>query len=277
MMFKAILLAIIEGLTEFIPVSSTGHLILVGNIINFSGDFSDMYKVVIQLAAILAVIILYIDKLKLSIIDFFKYIISRDENNKGGFIFCINIVMGSIPITIIGLLLYDKIKSLFIIETVIIGFILGGILLLIAEIFLKNKNIKVKNVDDITLVQSFKIGIIQLLSIWPGMSRSASTIIGGWVVGLSTPISTEFSFYLAIPAIVGSSLIDLFKYDYSIMTPSLWSSFIVGFCVAFIVSLVVLKKFLEYLKRKPLIPFSIYRIIAGCILGTLFIFNKITT
>ncbi|APF26134.1 undecaprenyl-diphosphate phosphatase [Clostridium botulinum] len=271
---KAIIIAVVEGLTEFIPVSSTGHMILVGSAINFNGEFAKMFEVVIQLGAILAVVVLYWEKIKESIIEFFKFIFTKGKEGNTGFKFGINVIVGSIPIGITGLLFYRKIKALFRPEAVIIGFIVGGILLLIIENIFRKKEHAVQDIDSITFIQALKVGLLQILSVWPGMSRSASTIMGGWIAGISTPIAAEFSFFLAIPAMIGTSIKDLFEFDYSIMTPTLWSALILGFIVAFIVSIIVMNKFVSYLKKKPMKIFAIYRILAGLLLAVL-VFTKI--
>ncbi|KGO15450.1 undecaprenyl-diphosphate phosphatase [Clostridium botulinum] len=271
---KAIIIAVVEGLTEFIPVSSTGHMILVGSAINFNGDFAKMFEVVIQLGAILAVVVLYWEKIKESVVEFFKFIFTKGKEGKTGFKFGVNVIVGSIPIGITGLLFYHKIKSLFRPEAVIIGFIVGGILLLIIENMFRKKEHAVQDIDSITFTQALKVGLLQILSVWPGMSRSASTIMGGWIAGISTPIAAEFSFFLAIPAMIGTSLKDLFEFDYSIMTPTLWSALILGFVVAFIVSIIVINKFVSYLKKKPMKVFAIYRVLAGLLLAAL-VFTKI--
>ncbi|OSB12777.1 undecaprenyl-diphosphate phosphatase [Clostridium botulinum] len=271
---KAIIIAVVEGLTEFIPVSSTGHMILVGSAINFNGDFAKMFEVVIQLGAILAVVVRYWEKIKESIVEFFKFIFTKGKEGKTGFKFGVNVIVGSIPIGITGLLFYHKIKSLFRPEAVIIGFIVGGILLLIIENMFRKKEHAVQDIDSITFTQALKVGVLQILSVWPGMSRSASTIMGGWIAGISTPIAAEFSFFLAIPAMIGTSLKDLFEFDYSIMTPTLWSALILGFVVAFIVSIIVMNKFVSYLKKKPMKVFAIYRVLAGLLLAAL-VFTKI--
>ncbi|ACO85440.1 UDP-diphosphatase [Clostridium botulinum] len=271
---KAIIIAVVEGLTEFIPVSSTGHMILVGSAINFNGDFAKMFEVVIQLGAILAVVVRYWEKIKESIVEFFKFIFTKGKEGKTGFKFGVNVIVGSIPIGITGLLFYHKIKSLFRPEAVIIGFIVGGILLLIIENMFRKKEHAVQDIDSITFTQALKVGLLQILSVWPGMSRSASTIMGGWIAGISTPIAAEFSFFLAIPAMIGTSLKDLFEFDYSIMTPTLWSALILGFVVAFIVSIIVMNKFVSYLKKKPMKVFAIYRVLAGLLLAAL-VFTKI--
>jgi len=275
--FKAIIIAIVEGLTEFIPVSSTGHMILFGSLINFQGDFPKMFEVVIQLGAILAVVVLFWKKIKDSVIEFFKYIFTGGKSGKTGFRFGINVIVGCIPMGIVGVLFHDQIKSLFNLQSVIIGLLVGGLLLLIVEnMFRKSKIRTVKNIDDITPLQALKVGIFQVLAVWPGMSRSASTIIGGWVAGISTPIGAEFSFFLAVPAMVGSSAMDLFKYNFSKMTPTLWAALIIGFIVAFVVSIIVMDKFVSFLKKKPMRVFAIYRIAVGILLAIL-VFTKVIT
>ncbi|NMM65836.1 undecaprenyl-diphosphate phosphatase [Clostridium sp. P21] len=266
---KAIVIAIVEGITEFIPVSSTGHMILIGWAIHFQGEFARMFEVVIQLGAIMAVVVLYFKKIKDSIIEFFKFIFTKGREGKTGFRFGINVIVSSIPMGIAGVLFYSKIKSKFIPEAVIVGFIVGGILLLVIENRFRNKKHKIENIDKITYVQAFTVGLFQLLSMWPGMSRSASTIMGGWIAGLTTSIAAEFSFFMAIPAMIGATGKDLFEFNYAIMTPTLWVSLVIGFIVAFIVALVVMKKFVDYLKKKPMKVFAVYRIAAGVLLGVL--------
>jgi undecaprenyl-diphosphatase len=275
-LLKAIIIAIVEGVTEFIPVSSTGHMILVGWAIGFEGKFAKMFEVVIQLGAIMAVVVLYWKKIKESIIEFFKFIFTKGREGKQGFRFGINVITASIPMGIAGVLFYSKIKSKFIPEAVIVGFIVGGLLLLIIEKRFAGRTHKVESIDSITPIQSFKIGLLQLLAMWPGMSRSASTIMGGWIAGLSTPIAAEFSFFIAVPAMIGATGKDLFEFDYSIMTVTLWIALIAGFLVAFLVSLIVMKKFVDYLKKKPMKVFAVYRIVVGSLLGIL-VLTKIIT
>lgn len=280
---KAIFIAIIEGLTEFVPVSSTGHMILFGDLIGFNtqgSGFSEMFEVVIQLGAILAVIVLYWAKIRDSVIEFFKYIfawISKDKKaikqSLPGFRFGINVIIGSIPAGILGILFHKPIKKyLFSTKTVAVAFIVGGILLVIIENWFRKKAKKenvVKDIDNIKYSQSLVVGCFQVLSMWPGMSRSASTIMGGWIGGLSTTIATEFSFFLAIPAMVGASIVSLKDFDFSQMNTTYWIALILGFIVAFIVSIVVIEKFIAYLKKKPMRIFAIYRIIAGLVLAGL--------
>lgn len=269
LIFKAIIVAIVEGLTEFVPVSSTGHMILVSNLIDFTGAFADMFIIVIQLGAILAVVVLYWTKISTSVVDFFKFVFTKGREGETGFRFGINVIVGSIPALIVGLLLHDKIKSLLNPRAVIYGFIVGGILLIVIENIYRKRRPKARSIDAITAKESLIVGIAQCFAMWPGMSRSASTIMGGWIAGLSTPVAAEFSFFLAIPAMVGSTGLDMLKFDYSIMTTTDWIALAVGFVVAFIVALVVMNKFVNYLKKKPMRVFAVYRIIVGVILAVL--------
>ncbi|WP_160677849.1 undecaprenyl-diphosphate phosphatase [Clostridium sp. C8-1-8] len=270
---RAIIVAIVEGITEFIPVSSTGHMIIVGDIIGFSGTkFTNMFEIVIQLGAILAVVVLYWNKIWTMIKSFFRF-------EKKGIKFWMVIVVGTIPAFILGLIFNDLIDEyLFSAKTVAIGFIVGGILLILTENSYRKraKHLKVaKDVDDISYVQALKVGIFQCLAMWPGMSRSASTIIGGWVGGLSTAIAAEFSFFLAIPVMIGASGLKLRKFDYSKITSTEVVALIAGFIVAFIVALLVVDGFIAFLKKKPMRVFAIYRIFAGFILVALILANVI--
>lgn len=276
LIFKSIIIAIVEGLTEFIPVSSSGHMILVGNAIGFTGEFADMFEVVIQLGAILAVVVLYWKKIKDSVIEFFKYIFTKGKEGQTGFRFGINVIIGSIPAGVIGILFLDQIEALFAPEAVIVAFIVGGILLIVIENIFRRKKHSVKSLDDISYKQSFIVGVFQVLSMWPGMSRSASTIMGGWVAGLATPIAAEYSFFLAIPAMVGSSGVKLLHFDFSVMDTSAWISLIIGFVVAFIVSLIVMDRFVKFLKKRPMRVFAVYRVAAGVLLAILVMTGVIT-
>lgn len=268
--FKAIVVAIVEGLTEFIPVSSTGHMILVSSIIGFGKEqkaFADMFEVVIQLGAILAVVVLYWRKIKESIIEFFIYIFTKGRKGKTGYRFGINVIIGCIPMGIVGILFYKQIKMLFNPKVVVAALIIGGILLIIVENKFKRnkKKASTRKIDHISPIQALKVGIFQVLAVWPGMSRSASTIMGGWIAGLSTPVAAEFSFFLAIPAMIGSSAKDIFEFDFSIMNITLWVTLIIGFIVAFLVSIVVMERFVTYLKKRPMRVFAVYRIAIGII------------
>jgi undecaprenyl-diphosphatase len=174
-LLKAIIIAIVEGITEFLPISSTGHMIIIGHFINFTGEYANFFEVVIQLGAILAIVVLYWRKISESL---------KPKNlfnvNKSGFKLWLNMAIAFIPAAVIGLVFKKKIdKYLFNTLTVAIAMIVGGFLLFYIENIYR-KNNRTRDIDDVTPMQSLKIGIFQCLSLWPGMSRSASTIMGGW-------------------------------------------------------------------------------------------------
>ena len=255
LVLKAIIIAIVEGITEFIPISSTGHMIIVGNAINFKGAFANSFEVVIQLGAIFAIIVLYWNKIWTSVVEFFK-------GKPSGVKFWTNIIVAFIPAAVLGFLLNDKIDEyLFNPRTVAIGLIVGGFLLIIIENKFRNKH-TTKSIDKLSMKQSFKIGCYQCLALWPGMSRSASTIMGGWICGVSTVAATEFSFFLAIPTMVGATALTLFKTGMNFSTGEI-ITLVIGFVTAFLVALVVVERFISYLKTKPMKVFAIYRIVVG--------------
>lgn len=265
---KSIILGIVEGATEFLPVSSTGHLIIFQNLIGFESDtknYVEMYTYVIQLGAILAVVVLYKDKIFNTLRNFFPKKVGYE---KSGFRFWLIIFIACIPGGILGILLDDVAEKYFFnIKTVSIVLILGGIAMIIAENkFRENKN-TTKSIDEVTPVQAIKVGMFQSLAIIPGMSRSASTIIGGWVSGFSTVTAAEFSFFLAIPVMIGMSGLKIVKMggltglDFKEM-----AALIVGFIFSFIVALIVVEKFITFLQKRKMRIFAVYRIIFGSIL-----------
>ncbi|WP_125154751.1 undecaprenyl-diphosphate phosphatase [Clostridium rectalis] len=266
LIFKAIIIAIIEGLTEFIPVSSTGHMILVGHLIDFKGSFANLFEIVIQLGAILAVIVLYWDRLINSVKDIFA-------PDRRGLKFWINIVVAAIPAVILGFLFDDIIDAKLMNPiTVAAALVVGGILMIAIENKFRRKRGKTREVDNMNMRQSFVVGVFQCLALWPGMSRSASTIMGGWIAGLSTVVAAEFSFFLAIPMMFGASGLKLIKHGITMSTVEA-IALIVGFVVAFIVSLVVIEKFIKFLQKKPMRIFAIYRIFIGAIILILALFG----
>ena len=267
LIMKAIIIAIVEGITEFLPVSSTGHMIIVGDIINFHGEFARVFEIVIQLGAILAIVCLYSKKIFGSIKELF-------QGKSKGIRFWVNIIVAFLPAAVLGFLFDDLIDEyLFNSITVAIGLLVGGILLLITENKFKN-SFKTKNVDDMNKSQALKIGFFQCLALWPGMSRSSSTIIGGWLSGLSTVAATEFSFFLAIPTMVGATGLKLIK-NVNAITLGEGIVLLIGFIVAFIVAYIVVEKFINYLKKKPMKIFAIYRILLSIVLFILIYFGVI--
>ncbi|MCC5441044.1 undecaprenyl-diphosphate phosphatase [Clostridium botulinum] len=280
LILKAIIIGIVEGITEFLPVSSTGHMIIAGSLIGFDGTvyrkaYTDMFSVVIQLGAILAVVVLYWDKIISTLKNFFPS--DRVPVKKCGLKFWINIVIASIPAAVIGIPFNDKIEEkLFYPLPVTIALIVGAIWMIYAENRYRN-NSKVISIDDVNAKQAIIIGVFQCLALWPGMSRSASTIIGAWIVGLSTVAAAEFSFFLAIPAMIGASGMSLIKHNvFSTCSSIELIALAAGFIVSFIVALVVIDKFIAFLKKKPMKVFAIYRIVLGIVLIILIYTNIIT-
>jgi undecaprenyl-diphosphatase UppP len=261
---KSIIIGIVEGITEFLPISSTGHMIIVESLINFKGTFADknfvdMYDVIIQLGAILAVVVLFWNKIKDSIINFETY----------GFRLWKNIFIAFVPVAILGALLNSKIEEyLFGPFTVIAALILGGFLMLYMENKFRKGN-SIRSIDDVNSKQAVIIGLFQCLSLWPGMSRSASTIMGGWFSGLANVAAAEFSFFLAMPTMVAASGFKILK---AVLKHQVAFNFneivalVVTFIVSFFVALVVVDKFIGFLKKKPMRVFAIYRIIVGLLL-----------
>ncbi|MBU5425143.1 undecaprenyl-diphosphate phosphatase [Tissierella pigra] len=263
---KSIILGIIEGLTEFLPVSSTGHLVIFQNLIGFNGTnpkYVEMYTYVIQLGAILAVVILYWNKIKDTLLNFFPQKVGYE---KSGFRFWFMIFIACIPGGVFGILLDDLAdKYLFNPISIAITLFVGGILMIYAENKFRNKRVKTKELN-VTVKQAITVGLFQCLAIVPGMSRSASTIIGGWVSGLSTVAAAEFSFFLAIPVMVGMSTLKIYKIGGILaLSAAELISLAVGFFVSFIVALVVINKFISYLKKRPMRIFAIYRMVFAVI------------
>ncbi|WP_270180421.1 undecaprenyl-diphosphate phosphatase [Alkalihalobacillus sp. CinArs1] len=254
----AIILGIVEGLTEFLPVSSTGHLILTGYWLNFVDERAKTFEIVIQLGAILAVVVVY----RKRFIDLFSL-----DDNKGG-LSLMHIILGMIPAIVAGFLLHGVIKTLFSPSTVVIGLVLGGILMILAD--LKRTAAVTKDLDELTLKQAFSIGVFQCLALWPGFSRSGATISGGVLLGTTHKTAAEFSFILAVPMMVAASGYDLLK-SYQYLTVSDIPVFAVGFFVSFIVALIAIVTFIRFIERVRLIPFAIYRfILAGIVWMILF-------
>lgn len=272
--FRSIVVAIIQGITEFLPVSSTGHMILVGDLIGFpETEFTKMFNVVIQLGSILAIVVLYWHKLWGLIKSFFR-------KEKKGIDFVVAIIIGVIPAAIVGLLFDDLIdKYLFKSIPVIIGLVTGAVLL----IYVENKYRKkatVNSVEKISKSNALRVGLYQCLALWPGMSRSSSTIMGGWISGLDSKTASEFSFFLAIPVMAGASLLKTLKFQANIGFQTLGSTeitaFILGFIVAFLVALVVVRGFINFIQKKSMKVFAYYRIGISIVFAILIFTNVIS-
>ncbi len=269
---KAIAIGIVEGITEFLPISSTGHMIIAGSLINFKApaypaEYISMFEVVIQLGAILAIVVLYWDRILNSLRNL--------APGKWGFKLWLNVFVAFLPSAVIGLALHSAIQEkLFNPVTVALALVVGGFLMIFFENKYRRGN-KTRNVDDMTLMQSFKIGCFQCLALWPGMSRSASTIMGAWISGLNTAAAAEFSFFLAIPTMVAASGLSLVKTSVSMDFMQILA-LAVGFVVSFLVALLVVDKFISFLQRKPLRVFAIYRILVGVIILVLALMKIVT-
>lgn len=265
---KAAILGVVEGLTEFLPVSSTGHLIIFSNLLKFSDNtaFANMFTMVIQLGAILAVLVLYRKKIWDTIVHLFP---SKNVSfEKSGLYFWLMIVISCVPAAAIGIPFNDLIEEkLFNPLVVACALFVGGLWMMYAESKLRGNQTTSLSTTKITAKMAIIVGLFQVLSIVPGMSRSASTIIGGWVAGFSTVAAAEYSFFLAIPVMFGQALLNILKAQ-GTLSASEWIALGIGFVVSFIVALAVIGSFISYLQKKPMKVFAIYRIIfAFVVLG----------
>lgn len=264
---KVIFLGIVEGITEWLPISSTGHMILVDAFIkmNISEEFKEFFLVVIQLGAILAVVVLYFKKLfpfELKKIDGKNKIVS----NKDTWILWGKVLVACVPAGIIGLLFDDLLdKYLYNPLTVALMLIIYGILFIIVENRNKGKESKINSLKEITFKTALIIGVFQVLALIPGTSRSGATILGAILIGTSRNIAAEFTFFLAIPVMVGASLYKLLKFVMSgaIIAANEYIILAVGMITAFIVSILAIKFLMNYIKKNDFKSFGIYRIVLG--------------
>lgn len=280
-LLKAGVFGVIEGITEWLPISSTGHLILAEQFIKFnevSPEFWSMFQVVIQFGAILAVVILYFKKIwpftknkekaikKTGILSYFD----KDIMNLWG-----KILVGCIPAAIIGLLFDEVFEALFYNPICIaIALIVFGIAFIVIENWNKKRKGNLKETSgEITYKDAFLIGIFQLIAaIFPGTSRSGATIIGGLLIGLSRPNAAEFTFYLAIPTMLGASLLKLVKFGFGFTGIEI-AVLLVGMLVSFLVSVAIIKFLMNYIKKHNFKVFGYYRIILGIIVLAYFLFK----
>ena len=256
----AAILGVVEGLTEFLPVSSTGHMIIVGHLLGFEGDTAKTFEVVIQLGSILAVVVMFWRRLFGLIGIHFGRPLQHEGESKGR--------LTLIPAVVLGLLFHDTIKSLFNPINVMYALVVGGLLLIAAEC-LKPKEPRAPGLDDMTYRQAFMIGCFQCLALWPGFSRSGATISGGMLMGVSRYAASEFSFLLAVPMMMGATALDLYK-SWGFLTTGDIPMFAVGFITAFVVALIAIKTFLQLIKRISFIPFAIYRFIVAAAVYVVF-------
>ncbi len=287
---KAVLLGIVEGITEWLPISSTGHMILVDEFIklNVSQEFKDFFLVAIQLGAILAVVVLYFQKLW----PFCVRSLTREQKkalagqpalkrgaltfverfcDKEKWILWFKILWACVPTILVGLPFNDYIEEKFNNYVVVaIALIVYGVLFIIVEDYNKKRTPSCTSLKDLSIKTAFLIGIFQVLSVIPGTSRSGSTIIGGILVGASRTVAAEFTFFLAIPVMFGASLLKLLKFGF-VFTAGELTILAVGCLVAFVVSILAIKFLMSYIKKHDFKAFGVYRIILGVLVLGYFI------
>ena len=262
---KVIILGIVEGITEWLPISSTGHLILVDEFmkLNMSDAFKEMFDVLVQLGAILAVVVIYFKKLLP--VDMVK----KEDNsrkpawNKDKLILWCKILVACLPAAIIGIPFNDKIDELFYNAPIVaVMLIVYGIAFIIVEKLHKGKEFKINDIGSITFKTAALIGIFQVLALIPGTSRSGATIVGAMIIGVGRTAAAEFTFYLAIPVMFGASLLKLIKFGFA-FTAAEAAALILGMVVAFVVSIIAIRFLMGYIKKHDFTVFGWYRIILG--------------
>lgn len=266
---KSVILGIVEGITEWLPVSSTGHMILVNEFIGNEGTFtsSDLYLYVIQFGAILAVVTMFFKTLN-------PFALSKSRQEKSDtWQMWFKVIIACIPAAVIGLLLDSMMESWECWEVVSAALIIYGIAFIVVERF--NKKAKITKMKDMTYKTAFIIGMFQVLSIVPGTSRSGSTILGGILAGCSREVAAEFSFFLAIPIMVGVSLLKIGKFmlEGNIMSGRDFAVLLTGMAVAYIVSLLSINFLMSFVRKHKFTSFGWYRIVLGIVVIGYFMMN----
>ena len=247
--FHSVILGLVEGATEFLPISSTGHLIVVSQWLGMEQtEGNKAFEVIIQLAAILAVVANYKERFT------FKH-----------FRLWCQVFVAFLPVAIVGFLFRHQIKAMFSVSVVATMFIVGGVIFLLTERWIKHKSPSVESLEDLTFKQALWVGIAQIFALIPGTSRAGSTIVGALLVGLSRKASAEFSFLLALPVMMAASGYDLLS-NYKEFSGEQWMPLAIGFVVAFLSAFVVMKLFMVFLQRFTFVAFGWYRIVFGGLL-----------
>ncbi len=255
LLVKAALMGIVEGLTEFLPVSSTGHLILAGSLLGFTGDKVKVFEIAIQTGAIFAVMIVYRERLRATLVG----LGSEAKAQR----FALNVAIAFVPAVILGLLFGKAIKAnLFTPVVVATTFIVGGLVILWAE---RRKSVpRIDSVDAMRPLDAFGVGLCQCLALVPGTSRSGATIIGGMLLGLSRRAATEFSFFLSIPTLIGAGAYSLWK-DRALLSAADLPLFAVGLLFSFLAAWLCVRWLLRYVSSHTFVPFAWYRIAFGIV------------
>ncbi|UIJ45498.1 undecaprenyl-diphosphate phosphatase [Sphingomonas cannabina] len=255
-LLTVILLGIVEGVTEFLPVSSTGHLILAGALLGFHGESAGTFDIVIQLGAILAVVVLYWRR-------FWDVAQGLFRVERGALIFIRNLALAFLPSAVIGVIVYKAVKAMLENPTIVaVALIVGGVAILVIERLVRDA--KVHSVEGMSWRTALGIGVIQCLSMIPGVSRSGATIMGALGLGVERRTAAEFSFFLAVPTMLAASAYDLYK-NHEHLGDTGWSQIAVGFVVSFVVALLVIRWFVGIVTRHGFAPFAWYRIAAGAL------------
>jgi undecaprenyl-diphosphatase len=255
LLIKALILGVVEGITEFLPISSTGHLILAGDLLDFNTETGKLFEIVIQCGAIFAIVWEYRAKL--------GSVLARLRSDRQARRFMMNLLVAFVPVAILGLLFGKNIKAvLFKPVPVAVAFIVGGLIILWAE--RRKHSITVNSVDEMTWKDALKIGLAQTLALIPGTSRAGSTIIGGLFFGLSRRAATEFSFFLAIPVLFAASAYELFKHRNTLSADDL-GLLAIGLVAAFASAFVCVRWLLHYITRHDFTVFAWYRIAFGIV------------
>ncbi len=256
LLIKAAVMGVVEGLTEFLPVSSTGHLILTGALLGMTDDKSKVFDIAIQTGAIGAVIIVYWQRLRDAVLG----LASSDRARR----FVLNVAVGFLPAAVVGFFVYKSIKAfLFNGPVVATAFIVGGLIILWVE-RRQDRVVRIQDVDQMTPLDAFKVGLVQCLGMIPGTSRSGATIIGGMLLGLSRKAATDFSFFLAIPTLVAAGGYSLWK-ERALLSAADLPLFAVGFVVSFLSAWVCVRWLLRYVATHTFVPFAWYRIAFGIV------------
>jgi undecaprenyl-diphosphatase len=256
LLLKAAIMGVVEGLTEFLPISSTGHLILAGSLLGFTDEKAKVFDIAIQTGAIFAVVLVYWEKIRSTVVA----LPSSRQAQK----FALNVLIGFLPAVVLALIFGKFIKAhLFTPTVVATTFILGGFIILWAERRPASAT-RVHSVDDMTALDALKVGLVQCLAMIPGTSRSGSTIIGGMLMGLSRKAATDFSFFLAIPTLIGAGVYSLHK-ERALLSAADIPLFAVGLIFSFISAWICVRWLLRYISSHSFVPFAWYRIAFGII------------
>ena len=256
LLVKAAIMGIVEGLTEFLPISSTGHLILAGALMDLHGDKFKVFEIAIQTGAIFAVILVYWQKIHSTVVALPRQAKARR--------FALNVIIGFLPAVVLGLLFGSLIKATLFTPVVVAStFILGGFVILWAEKRPPGA-VRVESVDDMTPWDALKVGLVQCFAMIPGTSRSGSTIIGGMLLGLSRQAATDFSFFLAMPTLIGAGVYSLYK-ERALLSVADIPLFAVGLLFSFLSAWLCVRWLLKYISTHTFVPFAYYRIVFGIV------------